>query len=203
VVEVRDATSADARAIATVHVTSWRAAYRGLLPDRFLDRLSVDERAPTWRRRIDGRHDAEAVLVAERDGAVVGFLAAIPIYARPGWFFEDFLRDPDAPNGTVELLVDAGMRAAAEVKPDVAVIDIGLPGADGYEVASSLRRDPENQKMVLVAITGFEQPDSLRRAREAGFDEYLTKPVRPDRLVRLIDAAHASRSRRTAYGSSA
>lgn len=91
---------------------------------------------------------------------------------------------------------NAGLRAIAEVKPDVAVIDIGLPGLDGYEVASALRRDPECQTMVLVAITGFEQPDSLRRAREAGFDEYLTKPVPPERLVRLIDAARAARSKR-------
>ena len=75
---IRPAVPADAAQIARVHVSSWRAAYRGLLPDRFLDRLSVDERAPTWRRRIDGRHDAEAVLVAERDGAVVGFASAGP-----------------------------------------------------------------------------------------------------------------------------
>lgn len=47
-----------------------------------------------------------------------------------------------------------------------AVIHIGLPGVDGYAVASALRRDPACQEMVLVAITGFEQPDSLRRARE-------------------------------------
>ncbi len=52
--------------------------------------------------------------VAERGGAVVGFLAAIPIYARDGWFFEDLLRDPHAPNGTAELLVDASMRSVAE-----------------------------------------------------------------------------------------
>ncbi len=52
--------------------------------------------------------------VAEHAGRVVGFLAIIPIYARHGWFFEDFLRDPDAPNGTIELLIDAGMRAAVE-----------------------------------------------------------------------------------------
>jgi phosphatidylglycerol lysyltransferase len=51
--------------------------------------------------------------IAERDGAVVGFLAAVPVYARGGWFFEDLLRDPAAPNGTAELLVDAAMRAAA------------------------------------------------------------------------------------------
>jgi phosphatidylglycerol lysyltransferase len=57
--------------------------------------------------------DERRYFVAEQAGAVVGFLAVIPMYARRGWFFEDFLRDPVAPNGTVELLVDAGMRAAA------------------------------------------------------------------------------------------
>jgi len=51
--------------------------------------------------------------VAERDGVVVGFLAAVPIYARRGWLLEDFLRDPRAPNGTAELLIDAAMRALA------------------------------------------------------------------------------------------
>jgi lysylphosphatidylglycerol synthetase-like protein (DUF2156 family) len=51
--------------------------------------------------------------VAERDGRVVGFLAAVPVYARRGWLFEDLLRDPAAPNGTAELLVEAAMRAAA------------------------------------------------------------------------------------------
>lgn len=52
------------------------------------------------------------MFIAEHAGAVVGLLGVIPMYARRGWFFEDFLRDPAAPNGTVELLVDAGMRAA-------------------------------------------------------------------------------------------
>jgi phosphatidylglycerol lysyltransferase len=52
-------------------------------------------------------------VVAEQDGKVIGFLAAVPVYQRGGWFFEDFLRDPEAPNGTMELLVDAGMHAVA------------------------------------------------------------------------------------------
>jgi GNAT superfamily N-acetyltransferase len=75
---IRPAVAADAAEIARVHVSSWRAAYRGLLPDRYLDRLSEDERAPTWRRRIDGRRPEETVLVAARDGAVVGFASAGP-----------------------------------------------------------------------------------------------------------------------------
>jgi len=52
--------------------------------------------------------------VAERDGVVLGFLAAVPVYGRGGWFFEDFLRDPRHPTATAELLIDAGMRRAAE-----------------------------------------------------------------------------------------
>jgi phosphatidylglycerol lysyltransferase len=57
--------------------------------------------------------DERRCFVAERDGRVVGFLAAVPVYARGGWLFEDLLRDPAAPNGTAELLVEAAMRAAA------------------------------------------------------------------------------------------
>lgn len=74
--------------------------------------------------------------VAEREGKVVAFLGIIPIYARDGWFFEDFLRDPEAPNGTIELLVDAGMRAAAAAQ--VPIVTLGLVPLAG-EVSSWLR----------------------------------------------------------------
>ncbi|MEO8552570.1 MAG: DUF2156 domain-containing protein, partial [Kofleriaceae bacterium] len=74
--------------------------------------------------------------VAEREGQVVAFLGIIPIYARAGWFFEDFLRDPAAPNGTIEMLVDAGMRAAAA--EHVAIVTLGLVPLAG-EVSSWLR----------------------------------------------------------------
>jgi len=74
--------------------------------------------------------------VAERDGKVVAFLSAIPIYARPGWFFEDFLRDPAAPNGTVELLIDAGMRAAAA--EHIPYVTLGLVPLSG-EIGPWLR----------------------------------------------------------------
>jgi phosphatidylglycerol lysyltransferase len=80
--------------------------------------------------------DERRYFVAERDGGVVGFLCVIPIYARPGWFFEDFLRDPSAPNGTVELLVDAGMRAA--VAERIPYVTLGLVPLSG-EVSPWLR----------------------------------------------------------------
>lgn len=90
----------------------------------------------------------------------------------------------------------AGIETADAVDPEVAVIDIGLPGINGYEVGESLRRKPAHESMVLIALTGYGQPDSLRRARDAGFDEYITKPIEPDRLVRLIDVACAAKARR-------
>jgi phosphatidylglycerol lysyltransferase len=80
--------------------------------------------------------DERRYFVAERAGVVVGFLCAIPIYARPGWFFEDFLRDPEAPNGTVELLVDAGMRAAAAAA--IPYVTLGLVPLSG-EISPWLR----------------------------------------------------------------
>jgi phosphatidylglycerol lysyltransferase len=62
--------------------------------------------------------------VAERDGRVVGFLAAVPVYARGGWLFEDLVRDAAAPNGTNELLFDAAMRAVADAGSDYATLGL-------------------------------------------------------------------------------
>ena len=74
--------------------------------------------------------------VAERDGRLIGFLGVIPIYARGGWFFEDLVVDPLAPNGTAECLVDAGMRAAAE--SGIRYATLGLVPLGG-EVGTPLR----------------------------------------------------------------
>jgi signal transduction histidine kinase len=87
----------------------------------------------------------------------------------------------------------AGIRSAAQFNPDVAVIDVGLPGLSGFQVAETLRGGAVRAPMVLIALTGYTQPDALRRARAAGFDEYLTKPIAPDRLTRMIDVALARR----------
>lgn len=91
---------------------------------------------------------------------------------------------------------DAGILAVTQVNPDVAIVDVGLPGLNGYQVAQKLRARHGDDNMLLIALTGFGQPDSLRRAHEAGFDEYVTKPIAPERLVRLMDVALAARVRR-------
>jgi CheY-like chemotaxis protein len=66
---------------------------------------------------------------------------------------------------------------AAEKRPDVALLDIGMPGMDGYEVAIRIRKAPWGADVTLIAITGWGQEDNRRLARNAGFDHHLTKPM--------------------------
>jgi CheY-like chemotaxis protein len=69
--------------------------------------------------------------------------------------------------------------------PDIALVDIGLPGIDGYEVARRVRaRDP--RRPLLIALTGYGQPEDRRRATDAGFDSLLVKPVDPAALADLL-----------------
>ena len=77
---------------------------------------------------------------------------------------------------------------AARLDPDVILLDIGLPGMSGYELARKLRAQPVTRRAKLVAITGYGQPGDTDQAREAGFDAYLVKPVDLDQLRARIDA---------------
>ena len=79
------------------------------------------------------------------------------------------------------------MEVARAFHPDVAVLDIGMPRMDGYEVARKLRANGE--VCVLIALTGWGQADDHRRSREAGFDYHLIKPVQPSTLVKLLATA--------------
>jgi signal transduction histidine kinase len=80
----------------------------------------------------------------------------------------------------------AGLETARAHRPDIALVDIGLPGMDGYEVARRLRADPVTQGMRLVALTGYGLLEDQERALQAGFDLHLVKPVPPDRLREAI-----------------
>ncbi|HLJ94820.1 MAG TPA: PAS domain S-box protein [Gemmataceae bacterium] len=84
------------------------------------------------------------------------------------------------------------LRAAEEYQPDVAFLDIGLPGMDGYEVARRLRQQPTFQRTVLAAVTGYGQEDDRRRSAEAGFNHHLTKPVAPETLQKILAEAEPS-----------
>jgi len=83
---------------------------------------------------------------------------------------------------------EAGLAKAIEWRPDVVLLDIGLPGMDGYEVARRLRENTATSATHLVALTGYGQPEDERRAYDSGFDIHLTKPVDPVRLGELLQA---------------
>ena len=83
----------------------------------------------------------------------------------------------------------SGIEALRRVRPDVALVDVGLPGFDGYELARRARADGET--IMLVALTGYGLPDDHRRSREAGFDAHLVKPVEAAALQTVIGAAES------------
>jgi CheY-like chemotaxis protein len=79
-----------------------------------------------------------------------------------------------------------GVRVAEKWPPDFVLCDIGLPGLDGYGVASALRRHPATAGAHLVAITAYGSDEARRRGREAGFEHHLTKPADPDAILGLL-----------------
>ncbi|MFH1159031.1 MAG: ATP-binding protein, partial [Pseudomonadota bacterium] len=88
----------------------------------------------------------------------------------------------------VQMAVDgpAGLKAAMIFKPEVILLDIGLPGMDGYEVARRLRGLPETRNVLLIAVSGYGQAEDLRKSKEAGFDHHLLKPADTNELQALI-----------------
>jgi signal transduction histidine kinase/CheY-like chemotaxis protein len=80
----------------------------------------------------------------------------------------------------------AALRAARMDSPDIVLVDIGLPGINGYEVARRMREQPGTEKTVLVALTGYGREEDKQRALAAGFDHHLTKPVEVDALEELV-----------------
>ena len=80
----------------------------------------------------------------------------------------------------------SGVQCVLESRPDVALIDVGLPAMDGYEVARTIRRSIPNGDVRLIAVTGYGQPSDKELAMSAGFDSHLLKPIAPEVLERLL-----------------
>jgi CheY-like chemotaxis protein len=87
---------------------------------------------------------------------------------------------------------ERALETAAGFLPDVVVLDIGLPGVSGYDVARQLRGRPEGARVLLIALTGYGGPEVAVRVKAAGFDHHLVKPAVPAQLTALI-AQHAVR----------
>jgi two-component system CheB/CheR fusion protein len=96
-----------------------------------------------------------------------------------------------------------GLRMAAEFQPEVVICDIGLPGMDGYAVARAVRQQAGLEDVLLVALSGYAQPEDLQRAREVGFDRHLAKPTSLEVLERLVSEWRPSAARSGADRTSA
>jgi PAS domain S-box-containing protein len=81
---------------------------------------------------------------------------------------------------------DTALQTAKEYRPDAILMDIGLPGLNGYQVAERLRETPDLKGVVLIAITGYGQEDDRQRSKQAGFDYHMVKPVDPQQLQQLL-----------------
>jgi CheY-like chemotaxis protein len=123
--------------------------------------------------RVDGAAPCRILLVEDNDDAREMLTALLTLERH------DVITASDGPGG-----VEAALRLA----PDVALVDIGLPGLSGYEVARRIRAAAPVRPIKLIALTGYGQSEDMRRAREAGFDLHLVKPVEPKRLDEALRA---------------
>ena len=93
----------------------------------------------------------------------------------------------DAPDG------ESGLAAAERIKPEILLVDIGLPRMDGYEVARRIRAiDGWPSRPLLIAVTGYGQESDRARAFAAGFDLHMAKPIEPSQLLDVIDGKVAT-----------
>jgi len=114
--------------------------------------------------------------------------------------------NPDAAESLMMLLEMLGLRVqvahegqtalqtAQAFVPEVMLVDIGLPGMSGYELAAQLRRDPQLRHVLLVAVTGYGQDEDRQRALAAGFDLHLVKPIEIDKVRSLLASLPADRA---------
>jgi PAS domain S-box-containing protein len=79
-----------------------------------------------------------------------------------------------------------GLQAAQDFRPDTVLLDIGMPGIDGYETCRRLRQQPSQRNITVIAVSGWGQSHDKQRAREAGFDAHLTKPIDPEELAHVL-----------------
>lgn len=102
-----------------------------------------------------------------------------------------------APGIRLEIAVDgnAGLAAAQALKPDLILLDINLPGMDGFTVFNHLRADPELAAIPCIALSANAMSSEIKRARDAGFTNYLTKPLDVETLLSTIHELQRVKSR--------
>jgi len=161
-------------------------------------------------RRLVEMHGGQVTAVSDGPGTGSKFTIRLPVVAAPAQRQEDPLNrgtikhrilvvddNADSADSLAMILKMSGHEAhsvytasealvrAADYAPDVILLDIGLPDIDGYEVARRLK--DRGSQARLIALTGYGQPEDIRRAQAAGFDAHLVKPIDPQRLLRNLD----------------
>ena len=89
---------------------------------------------------------------------------------------------------------ESALEAAEKLHPEIVLLDVGLPGMHGYEVAERLRNLPKTRNAIIVALTGYGQEQDRQRAKEAGFDYHFVKPVEFNKLESLLNSLSGDRS---------
>jgi len=91
-------------------------------------------------------------------------------------------------------------RLVSEVKPGIVILDINLPGIDGYKLCKQIKSEPSLGNPVIVAISGYDVPEMEKRIMRDGADAFLAKPFEPSRLAKQIDALVGARAERAEKG---
>jgi len=86
------------------------------------------------------------------------------------------------------------LQSLDKLRPDAVLLDIGLPGMSGYEVAAQIRAHPDHAKTLLVAVSGYGQDDHRQQSKRAGFDYHMVKPIDPATMTDLLASIPVSRS---------
>ena len=111
--------------------------------------------------------------------------------------FRDALREILEDLGHDVSVAKNGIDGAArilELRPDVTLVDLGLPGIDGYELARRIRAAENGADLYLVALTGYGAAEDRVKAQRAGFDRHLTKPISSDELLLLVNGPKLTRT---------
>ncbi|HEU0036799.1 MAG TPA: ATP-binding protein [Kofleriaceae bacterium] len=135
--------------------------------------------------RVDERRSAPRVAVEVPTTTVFARLLVVDDNLDAADLLGEILRA----SGYEVRIAPSGDRAVAmlsDFAPDAAILDIGLPGMDGYELARRIRGDARHQRMRLVALTGYGRDVDREQARAAGFDEHVVKPVMPKDLLQML-----------------
>jgi CheY-like chemotaxis protein len=144
-----------------------------------LDATAADTSLPVSANRVAGAHPHARILIADDNRDAARSLALM--LAMEGHEVRTAYDGVEA------------LQIAEEFHPEVGLLDIGMPKLDGYETARRLRRRPGGESVLLVAQTGWGQDDDKQRAKQAGFDRHLVKPLDPDALNQLLSQTLESR----------